>query len=327
MHEMGIANSILEAVHQELHRYPGQHAAKIGLHIGEYAGIDCESLRFCFEALVRNSEFEPLELDLEWCRVAEGRRGDELEIAYLELERREGGGRVNRIVIERKVLSENEQVAARIRAALADAGTLSLNFIGSPGAGKTALLEGTLQRLPVHTRTAVLTGDIQRENDAIRLRRYGFPVRQITTAGACHLDARMVEAHLENWIEEGLELLLIENVGNLVCPTSYDLGEDAKIVVLSVAEGEVKPLKYPGIFRKAELMLLNKIDLLPHVPFNLDLARANAISIHPEIEIIETSSTTGAGFDRWMKWLASRVERKRATPADIKEEEVANASK
>ncbi len=134
----------------------------------------------------------------------------------------------------------------------------------------------------------MLTGDIQTENDAMRLRRYGYPVRQITTAGACHLDARMVEKHLTDWLERDLDLLFIENVGNLVCPTSYDLGEDAKIVVLSVAEGEDKPLKYPGIFRKAELMILNKIDLLPHVPFKLELARENARSINPEIEIIET---------------------------------------
>jgi hydrogenase nickel incorporation protein HypB len=192
-------------------------------------------------------------------------------------------------------------------------GTLSLNFIGSPGAGKTALLERTLELLPPHTRAAVLTGDIQTENDAIRLQRYGYPVRQITTGGSCHLDAWMVETHLGEWLDCGLELLLIENVGNLVCPTSYDLGEDAKVVVLSVAEGEDKPLKYPGIFRKAELMLLTKVDLLPHVPFNRELALENARKIQPEIEIIETSYTTGAGFDRWLNWLAARAERKRAS--------------
>jgi len=219
---------------------------------------------------------------------------------------------MNRVAVEKKVLSENEQIAARIRAALAEAGTLSLNFIGSPGAGKTALLEGTLQRLPAGTRAGVLTGDIQTENDAIRLRRYGYPVKQITTAGACHLDARMIQNNLKDWLDSGLELLLIENVGNLVCPTSYDLGEDAKIVVLSVAEGEDKPLKYPGIFRKAELMLLTKVDLLPYVPFKPELARKNARSIHPGIDLIETSCTTGAGFDRWMKWLAARAERKKA---------------
>ena len=219
---------------------------------------------------------------------------------------------MNRVSVEKKILGENDQVAVRIRAALARAGALSLNFIGSPGAGKTALLERTLERLPPHTRAAVLTGDIQTENDAIRLRRYGFPVRQITTAGACHLDARMVETHLRDWLESGIELLLIENVGNLVCPTSYDLGEDAKVVVLSATEGEDKPLKYPGIFRKAELMILNKIDLLPHVPFRADLARENARKIHPEIEIIETSCTTGAGLDHWLHWLAARAERKKA---------------
>jgi len=219
---------------------------------------------------------------------------------------------MNRVEIEKKVLSENEQIAARLRAALASAGTLALNFIGSPGAGKTALLEGLLQRLPIHTRAAVLTGDIQTENDAIRLQRYGYPVRQITTAGACHLDARMVEKHLGDWLDNGLELLLIENVGNLVCPTSYDLGEDAKVVVLSVAEGEDKPLKYPGIFRKAELMLLNKVDLLPHVPFKPELACENARKINPAIDIIETSYTAGIGFDRWLNWIAARAELKKA---------------
>jgi hydrogenase nickel incorporation protein HypB len=219
---------------------------------------------------------------------------------------------MNRVAVEKKVLSENDKIASRLRDALDGIGTLSLNFIGSPGAGKTALLERTLERLPAHTRAAVVTGDIQTENDAIRLRRYGYPVRQITTAGSCHLDARMVEEHITDWLECGLALLFIENVGNLVCPTSYDLGEDAKIVVLSVAEGEDKPLKYPGIFRKAELMILNKIDLLPHVPFKLDQARENARSINPAIEIIEVSCTTGAGLDEWLKWLAARAAKKAA---------------
>jgi hydrogenase nickel incorporation protein HypB len=210
-------------------------------------------------------------------------------------------------------LSENDRIATGLREALQATGTLSLNFIGSPGAGKTAFLERTLERLPAHTRAAVVTGDIQTENDAIRLKRYGFPVRQITTAGACHLDARMVESHAADWIEEGLEILFIENVGNLVCPTSYDLGEDGKVVVLSCAEGEDKPLKYPGIFRKAELMILNKIDLLPYVPFNAPLARSNALSINPDLEIIETSCTTGAGFDEWMNWLGRRAAQKKAS--------------
>ncbi len=215
------------------------------------------------------------------------------------------------VPVEQKVLSENQRLASELRATLEGTGTLSLNFIGSPGAGKTAFLERTLERLPPFTRVAVLTGDIQTENDAIRLARYGYPVRQITTAGACHLDARMVGKHLAGWDLDALDLLLIENVGNLVCPTSYDLGEDAKVVVLSVAEGEDKPLKYPGIFRKAELMILNKIDLLPYVPFKPDLAREYARRIHPEIEIVETSTTTGAGLDRWLQWLEARMQTKR----------------
>lgn len=219
---------------------------------------------------------------------------------------------MTRIAIEKKVLSENDQIAARLRESLGRAGTLALNLISSPGSGKTLLLEKTLAMLAgaFHkpTRAAVLTGDIQTDNDARRLARYGYPVRQITTAGACHLDARMVENH---WFTDPLDLLFIENVGNLVCPTSYDLGEDAKIVVLSVTEGEDKPLKYPGIFRKAELMVLNKIDLLPYVPFDPQLALDNACQINPHIQVIETSCTTGAGLDIWLAWLAARAEKKK----------------
>jgi hydrogenase nickel incorporation protein HypB len=222
------------------------------------------------------------------------------------------------IPIEKKVLSENDRIAARLRTGLDSCGTLALNFIGSPGAGKTAFLERTLRMLPQGTRAAVLTGDLQTENDATRLARHGFPVRQITTGTACHLDARMVEKHLEGWDPEELDLLLIENVGNLVCPTSYDLGEDAKIVILSVAEGEDKPLKYPGIFKKASLMILSKIDLLPFVPFNAELACECARSVHPEIEIIEASAVTGDGFGRWIDWLDQRIRAKRARAMDYR---------
>jgi hydrogenase nickel incorporation protein HypB len=219
---------------------------------------------------------------------------------------------MNRVVIEKSILSENNRIAAELREALTASGALALNFISSPGSGKTMLLEKTLELLPAHTRVAVLTGDIQTDNDAQRLMRYGYPVRQITTGGACHLDAAMVEKHLGTWLSRGLQLLLIENVGNLVCPTSYDLGEDAKVVVLSVTEGEDKPLKYPGIFRKAELMILNKIDLLPYVPFRLELARENARRINPSLEIIETSCTNGAGLGQWMRWLEARAAKKAA---------------
>ena len=222
------------------------------------------------------------------------------------------------VPVEQKVLSENQRVAEGLRTALENTGTLSLNFIGSPGAGKTAFLEHTLKMLTPLTRVAVITGDLMTENDAMRLGRYGYPVRQITTVGACHLDARMVEKHLEGWDLKGLDLLFIENVGNLVCPTSYDLGEDGKVVVLSVAEGEDKPLKYPGIFRKAELMILNKVDLLPYVRFKRVVAREYARRIHPEIEIIETSAITGAGFNQWLDWLTARVDKKKASQREVR---------
>ena len=213
---------------------------------------------------------------------------------------------MSKIPLEKKVLNENDRIAAQLRARFAEHGILCLNFVSSPGAGKTLLLEKTLERFPKLERVAVLTGDVQTDNDARRLARAGFPVRQITTAGACHLDARMVERALDGWRLEEIDLLLIENVGNLVCPASYDLGEAAKIVVLSVAEGDDKPLKYPAMFFRASLLILSKIDLLPYVPFSLAEARQNALRIHPEMEILELSSTTGAGLEAWQAWLQAR---------------------
>ena len=214
---------------------------------------------------------------------------------------------MTQIPLERKVLGENDRIAAALRQEFQRRGIFCLNLISSPGAGKTLLLERTLEGFAPGRRVAVLTGDIQTDNDARRLARYGFPVQQITTAGACHLDARMVERHLANWDLSSIGLLLIENVGNLVCPTSYDLGEDAKVVILSVAEGDDKPLKYPGIFHRAELLVLSKIDLLPYVPFDIAAARDNARKVNPAIEIVEVSSTTGAGLDAWRAWLDRRA--------------------
>lgn len=219
---------------------------------------------------------------------------------------------MERVAVEKKVLSANDQVAASLRERFAENGTLVLNCISSPGSGKTSLLERTLASFPAEMRVAVVTGDIQTDNDAKRLARYGFPVRQITTAGACHLDARMVERSLEGWDVGSLDLLIIENVGNLVCPTSYDLGEECKIVLLSVTEGEDKPLKYPGAFFRSRLMVLNKVDLLPYVPFDIAKAKENARIIHPEIEILETSCTTGAGLDEWLSWIEHRLQSTKA---------------
>jgi hydrogenase nickel incorporation protein HypB len=208
-----------------------------------------------------------------------------------------------RVPLERKVLNENDRIAAGLRERFRNQGAFCLNLISSPGSGKTSLLERTLERFDASRRVAVLTGDIQTDNDARRLARFGFPVRQITTGGACHLDARMVERALADWDIGNLEVLFLENVGNLVCPTSYDLGEDARAVVLSVTEGEDKPLKYPATFHHADLMVLNKIDLLPYVPFQPALAMEYARRVQPEVEILEVSCTTGQGLDQWHAWL------------------------
>ena len=213
---------------------------------------------------------------------------------------------MNRVTIEKSVLSENNRIAADLRTALAASGALALNFISSPGSGKTALLEKTLEMLPEGMRVVVLTGDIQTDNDARRLARYGYPVKQITTGGTCHLDGTMIERHLVDWDLNDIDILFIENIGNLVCPSSYDLGEHSKIVLLSVTEGDDKPLKYPSIFFKSDLFLLTKIDLLQYVPFDAEEVERNARRIHDGMEIIRTSATTPNGLDQWLTWLHAK---------------------
>jgi hydrogenase nickel incorporation protein HypB len=219
---------------------------------------------------------------------------------------------MERLPLERKVLSENDRIAADLRAEFAEHEILCLNLISSPGSGKTSLLERTLESFEKTERVAVLTGDIQTENDAKRLARFGFPVKQITTGGTCHLDARMIEKGLSGWNLADIGLLLIENVGNLVCPASYDLGEAAKVVVLSVAEGEDKPLKYPSIFFKSRLLVLNKIDLLPYVSFDIEAAETNARQIHRDMEIVRVSCRTSDGLRDWLSWLQQQRVKPRA---------------
>ncbi len=208
--------------------------------------------------------------------------------------------------VEQKVLNENQRIAVDLRRRFQEHDILCLNFISAPGSGKTTMLEKTLEAFGPEEKIAVLTGDLQTENDARRLARYGFPVKQIVTGGVCHLDGKMIERHLESWSLADIDVLFIENVGNLVCPSSYDLGEEAKIVLLSVTEGEDKPLKYPSIFLKSALLILTKVDLLPYVPFDIEAAKANAREINPAIEILEISCTTGKGMDEWRAWLEKR---------------------
>jgi hydrogenase nickel incorporation protein HypB len=215
---------------------------------------------------------------------------------------------MTRIALQEKVLSENQRLAADLRQRFAHAGVFTLNLISSPGSGKTSLLERTLEAMSTDARVAVLTGDIQTENDARRLARAGFPVQQITTGGTCHLDARMITRALEKWNLNDLDVLFIENVGNLVCPSSYDLGEHAKVVLLSVTEGEDKPLKYPSIFAKAEVCVLNKTDLLPYVRFDLSEAMRNIEAAHPGIHVVETCCNSVDGVRDWIDWVNTRRE-------------------
>jgi hydrogenase nickel incorporation protein HypB len=217
------------------------------------------------------------------------------------------------ITLKQKVLSENQRIATSLRQRYEAAGLLCLNLISAPGSGKTALLEKTLETLgreepSKRLRVAVLTGDIQTDNDARRLAPYGYPVKQITTGGTCHLDGTMIERALADWNLNEIDLLFIENVGNLVCPSSYDLGENAKVVLLSVTEGDDKPLKYPSIFFKSELFLMTKVDLLELVPFDADEAERNARRIHQGMEIVRCSATKDGGLDEWLKWLRARLE-------------------
>ncbi len=209
-----------------------------------------------------------------------------------------------RIPIEKKVLSENDRLAGELREKLKSRGIVSLNLVSSPGSGKTSLLEKTICALGDEIEMAMVAGDVQTENDANRLIAAGAKMaRPIVTGGACHLDASMITRALRELDLDNLKLLFIENVGNLVCPSSYDLGEDMKVVLVSVTEGDDKPQKYPGMFRKSSVMVINKIDLLEHCDFDLDMVKANALWINGRLKIFDISCRTGEGLGSWFDWL------------------------
>ena len=210
------------------------------------------------------------------------------------------------IPIEDRILRENDRTAANLRREFKARGLLCLNFISAPGSGKTALLEQTLLSLPRESRVVVLTGDVQTGNDARRIARAGFPVKQIATDSTSQLDAAMVAHALHGLDLDGINLLLIENAGSLTCPSSVDLGEHAKIVLLSVPEGDDKPEKFPAVYRRAELMLITKADLLPYVDFDVVRACAYAQRVHPGMRHIILSSRTGDGMSEWRQWLSAR---------------------
>jgi len=209
--------------------------------------------------------------------------------------------------VRQRVLAANEAAAAGLRAGWAASRTLVLNLISSPGSGKTTLLEATVARLAGRHRLGVIEGDIATEMDAERLRRLGVPAHQILTGGSCHLDARQVQVAAARPEFAALDLLFVENVGNLICPTGYDLGEAFKVVLLSVAEGEDKPFKYPAIFARADVCVITKLDLLPHVPFRMDAVRGQVRTLRPGGTQLELSARTGEGMDAWCALLESRL--------------------
>jgi hydrogenase nickel incorporation protein HypB len=221
-----------------------------------------------------------------------------------------GDPEIVNVDVERSLLAENDRRARHNREHLRADGVLALNLMGSPGSGKTALLEATARRWGAGRRLAALSGDLATDRDAERLRAVGIPALSITTGSACHLDARMVHEALHELPPDGFDTLFIENVGNLVCPAIYDLGQERNVVLVSVTEGEDKPLKYPVMFRRADLVVVTKTDLLPLLPeFRLDALVENLARVMPEPRQLAVSARTGAGLDAWLAWLdAARTE-------------------
>jgi hydrogenase nickel incorporation protein HypB len=222
------------------------------------------------------------------------------------------------VEVRANALKANDVTARALRKAFEDAGTLVVSLVSSPGAGKTTLLETTLRELRRQSRVAALVGDLATDNDARRLARSGAPVRQITTGTLCHLEARMIRRSLAEWSPGPLDVLFIENVGNLVCPASYDLGEAVRAVLFSVTEGDDKPLKYPTIFNTADVAILSKTELLGSGDFDLATARANVRAVRPGMEILELSARRGSGMDSWLSFLTARLARVRERASEAR---------
>jgi hydrogenase nickel incorporation protein HypB len=215
-----------------------------------------------------------------------------------------------KIPVVRKILEANDQMAEELKATFAAQRILCLNLMSSPGAGKTTLLEQTLRGLSSDMTMAVIEGDVQTSNDAERIAATGAQAIQINTDGACHLDSSMVQEAVKQTDLEALDILFIENVGNLVCPAAFNVGEDFKVTVLSLPEGDDKPEKYPSMFARSKLLLINKVDLLPYLEFDLDRAAKAAKTINPEIKVLTVSAKTGEGMEEWYAWLRDRRKEK-----------------
>ena len=209
--------------------------------------------------------------------------------------------------LEEKILGKNDAIAQRNRDWLSAKQTFALNLVSAPGAGKTTLLERTIRDLKEEIAISVVEGDQETENDALRIRAAGADAIQINTGTGCHLDAEMVERALQALAPQPRSLVLIENVGNLVCPALFDLGERAKVVMFSVTEGEDKPLKYPHMFSAASVMLLTKTDLIPHLRFDAERAIDHALQVNPALVVLKVSAYSGDGMDRWYAWLRAEM--------------------
>ncbi|MDH3215079.1 MAG: hydrogenase nickel incorporation protein HypB [Candidatus Krumholzibacteria bacterium] len=213
------------------------------------------------------------------------------------------------ITVQRKVLKKNDEIAEENRNTFGNQGVFVINLLSSPGAGKTTLLERTISRLRGEVKLGVVEGDVQTDRDARRISKLDVPVVQIVTNGACHLEAKLVQDALASLVLADLDLLFIENVGNLVCPASFDLGEHKKVVIASTTEGDDKPIKYPNMFHVSDVCVLNKIDLLPHTDFDTAQFENFTREINPSLTIFRTSAKTGEGIDSWLAWLKSHVKK------------------
>ena len=211
------------------------------------------------------------------------------------------------VTVVRNILEAQEKIARINRALFDSKGVFVINLMSSPGAGKTSLLERTIAALKDYFRIVVIEGDIQSQEDALRIKRLGVDAVQINTGGACHLDANMVQSALEQVSLDGCNLLIVENVGNLVCPAEFELGEHKKVMILSVTEGDDKPLKYPLMFQKSSVLIINKIDLLPYVTCDVDKIKRVVRELNPQIDIFEVSCKTGEGIDQWLEWLKNQI--------------------
>ena len=215
------------------------------------------------------------------------------------------------IQVMKNILGENDRIAAENQAMFAAKGVYVLNLMGSPGAGKTSVLEKTMEMLKGELNMAVIEGDLFTSKDADRIERHGVPVIQINTAGGCHLDAPMVQKVAQQMDLDSLDLLIVENVGNLVCPAEFAVGEDDKAVVLAITEGDDKPMKYPLIFKESAVAVLNKTDILPYCNFDMASAKEDITTLHPGIKIIEAACTTGQGIAEWCAWLKAKAAAKK----------------